>query len=316
LAPNDHALRTLLGIIGRYARWALPAGVFVGIALPDLAALLRPLLTLAVIGTLTAALLRLDWSLLAAAARRPALPAALALWQLVVSPLLVWSATALPAGLPPDLRLLLVLQAAAPPIGSAAVFAMILGLDGVFAVIGSMLTTLLLPLTLTPLVGLLLPGTGLQVDLAAFFARVTLLVALPFALAWLVRRLIGIERLARNGDLLAGLNVMLLVVFAIAVMDGVTARLISDPQFIGLLLLVACIATALLHAAGFALFRRAGAATAWSASLLSGNRNMGLMLVITAGTAGEAFSLYVGIAQIPMYFAPLALSPFLRRSRA
>lgn len=315
MAPNDHALRTLLGIIGRYARWALPAGVFVGIALPDLAALLRPLLTLAVIGTLTAALLRLDWSLLAAAARRPALPAALALWQLVVSPLLVWSATAL-AGLPPDLRLLLVLQAAAPPIGSAAVFAMILGLDGVFAVIGSMLTTLLLPLTLTPLVGLLLPGTGLQVDLAAFFARVTLLVALPFALAWLVRRLIGIERLARNGDLLAGLNVVLLVVFAIAVMDGVTARLISDPQFIGLLLLVACIATVLLHAAGFALFRRAGAATAWSASLLSGNRNMGLMLVITAGTAGEAFSLYVGIAQIPMYFAPLALSPFLRRSRA
>ena len=293
----------------------MPAGVFVGIALPDLAALLRPLLTLAVIGTLTAALLRLDWSLLAAAARRPALPAALALWQLVVSPLLVWSATAL-AGLPPDLRLLLVLQAAAPPIGSAAVFAMILGLDGVFAVIGSMLTTLLLPLTLTPLVGLLLPGTGLQVDLAAFFARVTLLVALPFALAWLVRRLIGIERLARNGDLLAGLNVVLLVVFAIAVMDGVTARLISDPQFIGLLLLVACIATVLLHAAGFALFRRAGAATAWSASLLSGNRNMGLMLVITAGTAGEAFSLYVGIAQIPMYFAPLALSPFLRRSRA
>lgn len=302
-------------MIGRYARWALPAGVFVGIALPDLAALLRPLLTLAVIGTLTAALLRLDWSLLAAAARRPALPAALALWQLVVSPLLVWSATAL-AGLPPDLRLLLVLQAAAPPIGSAAVFAMILGLDGVFAVIGSMLTTLLLPLTLTPLVGLLLPGAGLQVDLAAFFARVTLLVALPFALAWLLRRLIGTERLARNGDLLAGLNVVLLVVFAIAVMNGVTARLLSDPQFIGLLLLVACIATALLHAAGFALFRRAGAATAWSASLLSGNRNMGLMLVITAGTAGEAFSLYVGIAQIPMYFAPLVLTPLLRRSRA
>jgi len=307
-------LRTLLGIIGRYARWALPAGVFVGIALPDLATLLRPLLTLAVIGSLTAALLRLDWTHLAAAARRPALPAALALWQLVVSPLLVWFATAL-AGLPPDLRLLLVLQAAAPPIGSAAVFAMILGLDGVFAVIGTVLTTLLLPLTLTPLVGLLLPGTGLQVDLAAFFARVTLLVALPFAIAWLLRRSIGIERLARNDDLLGGLNVVLLLVFAIAVMNGVTARLISDPRFIGMLLLAACIATALLHAAGFALFRRAGAATAWSASLLSGNRNMGLMLVITAGTAGEAFSLYVGIAQIPMYFAPLALSPFLRRSR-
>ena len=51
------------------------------------------------------------------------------------------------------------------------------------------------------------------------------------------------------------------------------------------------------------------------AALLSGNRNVGLMLVATAGTAGEAFSLYTGIAQIPMYFAPLVLTPFLRRSR-
>ena len=55
---------------------------------------------------------------------------------------------------------------------------------------------------------------------------------------------------------------------------------------------------------------------AFSAALVSGNRNMGLMLVITAGTAGETFALYVAIAQIPMYFAPLALSPFLRHSRA
>jgi len=307
-------LRALLGFLGRQARWALPAGVFVGIALPDLAALLRPLLTPAVIGTLTAALLRLDWERLAAALRRPALPGAIALWQLVASPLLVWLGTAL-VGLPPDLRLLLVLQAAAPPIGSAAVFAMILGLDGVLAVLGTVAATLLLPLTLTPLVGRLLPEAGLDVDLAAFFVRVTLLVAAPFLLAWGLRRAAGAPRLARNDDLLAGANVLLLLVFAIAVMDGVTARLLSDPLYIGGLLLTACVATALLHLAGFALFRRAGIAAAYGAALLSGNRNMGLMLAITAGTAGPAFSLYVGIAQIPMYFAPLALTPFVQRSR-
>lgn len=65
--------------------------------------------------------------------------------------------------------------------------------------------------------------------------------------------------------------------------------------------------------AGHAVFRRAGVTRAYSAALMRGNRNMGLMLVVTAGTAGEAFSLYVGIAQIPMYFAPLLLAPFLRR---
>jgi BASS family bile acid:Na+ symporter len=307
-------MRWLLAFVGRHARWALPAGVFVGIALPELAALFRPLLTPAVIGTLTAALLRLDWERLALAARRPALPSWIAAWQLVASPLLVWLGTAL-AGLPPDLRLVLVLQAAAPPIGSAAVFAMMLGLDGVPAVVGTVAATLFLPLTLTPLVAVILPATGLHIDLAAFFLRVTMLVAAPFALAWALRRAIGTGRLARSDELLAGANVVLLVVFAIAVMDGVTARMLRDPQLIGVLLLTACVATALLHLAGFALFRRAGIAAAYGAALLSGNRNMGLMLAITAGTAGPTFSLYVGIAQIPMYFAPLALTPFVRRSR-
>jgi BASS family bile acid:Na+ symporter len=307
-------LRSLLEFFGRHARWALPAGVFAGIVLPDLAALLRPLLSAAVIGTLTAALLRLDWDHLAQALRRPALPAWIAAWQLVASPLLVWAGTLL-AGLPPDLRLVLVLQAAAPPIGSAAVFAMILGLDGVLAVIGTVGTTLLLPVTLTPLVAWLLPETGLRVDLAPFVTRVTLVVAAPFVLAWILRRAVGVARLKRNDDVLAGLNVVLLVVFAIAVMDGVSARLAREPLFIGTLLLAACTATAILHLAGFALFRRAGVAAAYGVALMSGNRNMGLMLAITAGSAGATFSLYVGIAQIPMYFAPLALTPFVRRSR-
>jgi predicted Na+-dependent transporter len=307
-------LRPLLRWLGRHARWALPAGVFAGIVLPDLAALLRPLLTLAVVGSLASALLRLDWQRLAGALARPALPAAITAWQLIASPLLMWFGTAL-LHLPPDLRLLLVLQAAAPPIGSVAVFALILGLDGVLAVLATVAATLALPLTLTPFAAFLLPETGLRVDLPAFVARVTLVVAAPFVVAWIIRRAVGSERLARNDDVLAGANVVMLVVFAIAVMDGVTARLLSEPRYIGLLLLTACAATALLHLAGFALFRRAGAGVAYGAALVSGNRNMGLMLAVTAGSAGEAFALYVGIAQIPMYFAPLALTPFVRRSR-
>lgn len=107
---------------------------------------------------------------------------------------------------------------------------------------------------------------------------------------------------------------LLLVVFAIAVMDGVTARLLADPPYIGGLLLASCIAALLLHAAGYVAFRWTGERTAFNAAVLSGNRNMGLMLAITAGTAGEAFSLYVGLAQIPMYFAPLLLTPFVRRA--
>lgn len=305
----------LLGFLHRQARWALPAGVFVGIALPGLASLFRPLLTLAVIGTLTGALLRLDWSRFGQFfGGRPLLPAGLVLWQLAASPLMVWYGTAL-AGMPPDLRLVLLLQAAAPPIGSAAVFALILGLDGVLAALSTVVATLLLPLTLTPLVVLLLPDAGVRVDLVPFFLRVTLLVGLPFVLAWVLRRLIGLARLQRADALIGGANVLLLVVFAIAVMDGVTARMLTDPGLIARLLLMSCVAATLLHLAGYLLFRRIGTIGAYTSAVLSGNRNVGLMLVITAGTAGEVFSLYVGVAQIPMYFAPLLLTPLLRRAR-
>ncbi|MEK9721069.1 MAG: bile acid:sodium symporter, partial [Quisquiliibacterium sp.] len=171
---------------------------------------------------------------------------------------------------------------------------MIVGLDGSLALMGALLSTLLLPFTLTPLVAALLPGAGIQVDLGAFFVRVTLIVLAPFVLALVLRRLIGVQRLRDNDDRVAGCNVLLLVSFAIAVMDGVTARFLADPGYIGQLLALACIATLVLHWAGYLLFRRIDVSAGWNASLLSGNRNMGLMLAVTAGTAGEAFSLYVG----------------------
>jgi predicted Na+-dependent transporter len=303
----------MLRVLGQQARWALPVGVFIGIVLPPLAQGLRPLLPIAVIGTITGALLRLDWSRLAAQMNRPALLAMIVAWQIAISPLLLWALSAM-LGLRPDLHLVLVLQAAAPPIGSAAVFAMILGLDGSLALMGALISTLLLPFTLTPLVAVLLPGAGIEVDLGAFFVRVSLIVIAPFVVAYTLRKLLGAQRLRDNDDTVAGCNVLLLVVFAIAVMDGVTTRLLADPGYIGQLLVLACVAAAALHWAGYWLFRRADLQSGWSASLLSGNRNMGLMLAVTAGTAGEAFSLYVGIAQIPMYFAPLLLGPLVRRS--
>ena len=38
------------------------------------------------------------------------------------------------------------------------------------------------------------------------------------------------------------------------------------------------------------------------------------VIVLMGHDPGEAFALYVGIAQIPMYFAPLLLGPFVRHS--
>lgn len=302
-----------LQVLATRARPALAAGVFLGILLPPLAALCRPLLTPAVIGTLTAALLRLDWRQLRLALHRPVLLIQLALWQLLLSPLLVWLATQ-GLQLAPAYGLALILQCAAPPIGAAAAFVLLLGADAALALLVTVVTVLLLPLSLTALV-VLLPGYSVQMDLLVFFGRVALLVLLPFVLASALRRWLGEARLARQQPRLEGLNVLLLVVFAIAVMNGVTARLLADPAFIGGLLALACAMTALLHLGGWLAFAPAGRDAALAAAVCSGNRNMGLMLAVTAGTAGETFALYVGVAQIPMYFAPLLIGLLAQRAQ-
>lgn len=305
-----HALRWL----GQQARWSLPAGVFVGVLWPELASACRPLLAPAVVGTLVAALLRMDWTRMWGWVRQPLAPALLTVWLTLACPLLVW---AIASGLhvPPEWTVLIVLQAAGPPIGSAAAFAMFLGLEASLCMVSTVWATLALPLTLTLIVAGLLPQFGIEVDLWLFFARVLVLVALPFVLAALLRRWIGVHRLQAHDADLAGLNVVMLVVFAVAVMEGVQGILRTNTPLALSLLALACASVALGHAVGYALCRWRGLNTAYTGALLSGNRNMGLLLVVTAGTAGEWFSLYVAIVQIPMYFAPLLLGPWLARAR-
>ncbi len=304
-------MRWLLAWLGHWARWALPLGVFTGIALPQLASFARPALTAAVIGTLTVTILRLDWQRLAAAVAAPGQSLLLTGWQLVCSPLLVWLGCRL-LDAPPALCLILLLQAAAPPIGSAAAFALFVGIDGSLTLVSTVLSTLLLPLTLTVLMALLTDTGGVTVDLGGFFVRVLMLVAAPFALAWLIRRLAGPVRLQREAPALGGLNVLLLVIFAVAVMDGVTATLLAEPATVATLLSIAVLMGVLLHLLPLVLFRRAGREAALGAALASGNRNMGLMLAVTGAAGGPSFALYVGLAQIPMYFAPLLLAPLAR----
>jgi len=305
-----------LNWVNRYARTLLAASVFLGILAPVLADSLRPLLPVAVIGTLTGALLRLDWQALAVYLRRPGAAVLPTLWQLLLTPLLVWALVWL-LPLAPELGVGLVLQAAAPPIGSAAVFAMLLGIDARLSLVLTVGATLLLPLSLTPLVAVLsttsAAGAALSIDLLAFFARVSLMVLAPFTIAGLLRCWLGVPLLRRHDPLIGALNVLLLMIFAIAVMQGVQAKLLAEPEYIGLLLLIACTMALLLHLLGYLVLRPQGRSAAINSAVCSGNRNMGLMLAVTAGSAGEAFSLYVGVAQIPMYFAPLIIAFVLRR---
>ena len=104
----------VLSIFGGRATHFLFGGVFIGLLLPDLASLARPLLMPSVATMLLLTLLRVDWAILHSHTRR-FLTLGLAIsWILLLAPLVTWLALA-PNYLPPDLSAAVVLMAAAPP---------------------------------------------------------------------------------------------------------------------------------------------------------------------------------------------------------
>ena len=308
----------LLAFLGRYATAFMATGVLLGVLVPPLSTLLAPLLVPTLLVPLTLALLRLDWRAVGTAGRRPLRVAGLVAWLLVASPALVAGVTALLVriGLPEPLRQALVLMAASSPIVSSVALALILGLDSALAILTVIAATALVPLTL-PLAAALFLGLHVDVALDVFMLRLALLVGSAFGAAWLVRRLAGPARIARHAAVLDGLTVVNLVVFAIAIMAGVTDFARAEPRYAALSLGSAFAFNLALQALGYLGTRRLGPPAALAAAFMSGNRNMGLVLVALQGTAPFEVTVFFALAQIPMYVLPVLLRrPYAARLAA
>lgn len=301
----------LLAFLGGNATWVLFIGVFLGLALPSLSTLARPLLAPAVFFLLTATLVRIDWQMMLGYLRRPGLAAVITAWLLIGAPVLMAGILSL-FPLPAALTTALVLMAAAPPILSAAPIAMILGLDGALALVVGLAATLLTPVTVPPL-ALALLGLHLDIGVIEFMTRLSILVAGAFVFALLLRRAIGRHRLPRIAVHLDGLVVSVMLVFAVAIMDGVTATLSERPMTVAAWLLAAFVANPALQIAGSLAFAWLGRRQALTIGLVSGNCNMGLLLAAFPPGTDFDVVLYFAVAQLPMYMLPAVLLPLYRR---
>jgi len=288
----------------------LAGGVFLGLAWPQLAHWSAPALVPSVFLLLTVSLLRLDWSRLAAERRRPG-SALLLIWLLVLSPVVTWLAVGF-LGLPAALSTALVLMAGSSPIIAAIAFAQLLALDGALAVVTVVGATLAVPLVVPPM-ALLLLGLEIQLGFVAFMGRLAVLIGGPFLVAWGLRRLIGPARIAAAGTHLDGITVVVLIVFAVAIMDGVTAATLARPGFVFAYLAAAFLANLALQALGAGAFLWMGRARALTVGLMSGNRNMAILLAALAGTADFDVALFFAVGQIPIYLLPIVLAPVYRR---
>jgi len=304
----DHVLRRM----GRHATALLPFSLLAGIVFQDLAAAARPLVGPLTTILLMLALVRTDWPRVRALLTRPGLALALSAAILIVVPLAVWPFWRM-LDVWPGLVAALCLSAMAPGIISAATTAGFLRLDASLALLVSLITNFLVPFTLPPLaLGLL--GLDLKLGALDLSLRLLAIVGIAAAGAAAIGLWLGREGLRGNAVKIDGCLVLVLIVFAIPLMDGIVARAHAEPvklagfvagAFAGMILTNLLMALATLPF----LDRR----TALTAGYCSGGRHNALLMAVLPVTADPDIFLFIAAVQVPIYLIPTLLQPIYRR---
>jgi BASS family bile acid:Na+ symporter len=284
-----------LAWLGRLGTRAVAASLLAGLFLPQLAVLARPLLAPAVFALLIVAFIRVPRDRLLDAIRRPAASLTAALWIMLVVP--AGFAIALYgfgiAGAAPGLSLGIFLMLIAPPVLAILVIAMVIT-----------------PLT-APLFVAAVLDQSVSLDPLTIGARLFWLMAGAATLAAIVRRFVGWQRIAASGELLDGINVVVLFVFIVALMGDTAFRFLEEPLRITLIVVLTfAIAALILGVTAFVLIR-SGRADALTAALAASNRNMGLMPAAVGASLPPDTWLWFALAQFPIYLLPVVIKPLI-----
>jgi len=307
-------LAAFLAWLGRKGTRAVAASLFIGIALPPLAALLKPVFAYALFALLCLVFLRVDPTEVRRHFGHPWRIAAAASWMMLATPVLI-GLILLALGLPErmgGLYVAMILQAAGPPVISAPTLAALMGLDAALSLATLVVCTAITPLTAPAFVALFVGG-GMALSPVALGAKLLALLAGAAIVAALVRRIAGQPWIDARMAHIDGLSVIALFVFAVALMDGMLHAALHDPlTVLGLTALSFALSLALI-ALTTLVFARLGMNQAFALGLAAGNRNMGLMLAAAGAAVPELTWLYFGIAQFPIYLLPAMLKPLAQR---
>jgi len=306
-----------LSWLGSQGTRAVAAVVFIAAAVPPLGALLRPYVTEAIFVLLCISFMRVDLAALYSHLRRPALVATATAWTTIGVPLIVGliaHATGLTARAP-GLSLALMLQSMASPMMAAPALAALMGLDATLVLITLVTSTALVPFTASLFAGLFL-GDMLSISPLALGLKLLGILAASLLAATLIRWLFGANAIQRHRKPIDGFNIIILLIFATAIMGDVVSNLLAQPVFtLSLAALSFAIYFALL-AITTLLFRRIGYERALALGLMVSQRNLGLMLAATAGALPPTTWLYFAMTQFPIHLAPYMLTPIARRLTA
>jgi BASS family bile acid:Na+ symporter len=304
-----------LAWLGRQGTRALAASIFLSLAVPPLAALVKPYLGEAVFVLLLFSYLRTDPSAFRRYVKTPGLTILAALWVMIGVPLLfgfAFSASGI-RDTAPELYTIMILHVAITPITSSAAFAALMGVDVALSLVTLIASNALSPVT-TVAFSYLFLGTSLFSPLA-LGVKLFFFFAASGAIAYAIRRLAGQDWIERKSDQIDGLNVIAVFLFAAAAMDGVPRHVMADPLFaFGLLAFIVAL-TCILVGISMLIFLRAGTSSALVIGLVAGFRNLGLVMAAIGTTLPDVAWFYFALAQFPIYILPMVVKPLARRLR-
>jgi ACR3 family arsenite transporter len=292
----------ILAALGRNGPALLALSLLSGIAAPALAAAAHGLLPL------SAVLLTLG-SFLTAGLSPPEkrlglrLIAATLGWAGLGVPLLVAGALAVtrPAA---DMQAGVLLSVIAPPVGSAAAIAAILGLQPRLALFASILLTVLAPVTMPLLTyGL---ASGISLDMQYIALRLAGIVGVAGLLAALLLRWpTQTKWLLPDAQGAAGVAVVGLIIVGLATTDSIRSFWRLDADLFLRYVLVAVAMNIAVTFASAGLFAATGFKNAGTVGLVSGNRNVTLAWAAASGTLHSWTEAYVAACVIPILILPL-----------
>ncbi len=297
----------ILGWFGARAQWVLALGVISALVLPGPGEMLDGSLPILVALLIGLAMTRIDLTAVARGMIRPkrlARNVAICALLMGATPALFWGITSL-FGLPQPQIEALVYTSAGPPLGSAAAFCLILGLDAAFALEITVLGSFIAPISM-PIVSRALLGEAVPIDVGEMALRLAILIGLAVVGAVIARRVLGTAWIAQQAKPFDGIFSIVMVLFLFPLFLGVPEQILAAPGFALGTLALAIIANIGIQILSYRLLRPlAGREVGGAMAVAWGNRNAALALA--ALPEAPALTLYVSLYQFPMYFTPLVL---------
>lgn len=310
---NRGSVNLLLARAGRHGPLLLCGGVTVGLVVPALAEAARPFMGLAVFLFTLGAFLKVDGVAFRNEVQERSSTLMILAWSTFGVPLVAY---ALVTVLQPehDLAVGLLLCALAPPVGSAAAIAAMLGLSAPLALLTTVVATLAAPLYLPPLV-VAFTGAEMSIDPVGLSLRLMAIVGGAGAATWLLRRHAG-QWVAENPSAITGIAVLGLLLVAMGATRGMRDEIAAAPLWSALLLGIAFAVNAAMQLLGALLFAGLERRRALTVGLVSGNRNITLVWAAAAPFLADrpGIELFLAMSVFPIFMLPAAtqvLMPWL-----